>query len=62
MAQDDLPQFDTDFRETRRQSASPRPGLRCAYAWPNHRLARPTMPAAVEERIGDVLSALGERR
>jgi hypothetical protein len=60
-AREDLPQFDVDFRETRRQSAYPRPGLRCVYAWPNHRLERPEMPATVAERIGEVLDALGER-
>jgi hypothetical protein len=61
MARDDRPQFDHDFRETRRQSAYPRPGLRCAYAWPNHRLEPMNMPATVAKRVDDVLIALGER-
>jgi hypothetical protein len=62
MAPEDLPQFDADFRQTRRQSAYPRPGIRCAYAWPNHRLEQPTAPRLVAERVVEVLAAVGERR
>ena len=62
MAVEDLPQFDHDFRETRRQSAYPRPGLRCVYAWPNHRLEHEGTPTAVAGRIAEVLVALGERQ
>jgi hypothetical protein len=59
VSRDDFRQFDADFTRTRRHSAYPRPGLRCVYAWPNHRLEQPAMPTAVADRIDEVLNALG---
>lgn len=62
---DDKQEFDLRFTETNRSSATPRPGLRCAYSW--------TLTAArnlddksqfvrdVTDRLNVVLNALGEQ-
>ncbi|HCU11028.1 MAG TPA: hypothetical protein DGB72_02760 [Gemmatimonadetes bacterium] len=60
VTREDLPQFDADFRSTDREKATPRPGMRVVYAWPNHRIRQPEFPAAVRKRVSEVLSALDE--
>ncbi len=62
---DDKPQFDQAFTNTGpRQSASPRPGLKCFYLWPLSEAKRlddsNQMIAAVAGQLNVVLRALGE--
>jgi hypothetical protein len=61
----DRKQFDLDFTNTGRQSASPRPGLACEFIWSleeAERLdARPgQLVKSVRERINRLLEAIGE--
>jgi len=62
---DDKSQFDQAFTNTARQSASPRPGLKCFYVWPlseAERLdERKQMMATVAAQVNVMLHALGEK-
>lgn len=60
----DREQFDRDFTNTGRSSASPRPGIMCEFAWRLDRAeeldARGELIEAVRLRINQLLEALGE--
>lgn len=60
----DREQFDHDFTNTDRNSASPRPGIQCTFAWKLDEAetldARGQLVNAVKERINQLLEALGE--
>lgn len=55
--------FDATFTQSQRKKATPRPGLRCEYAWPlteAERLdARGTLASEVRSRLNQLLIALG---
>ena len=59
-------EFDKKFTDTKRQSATPRPGLRCAYSWTLSEATlldeRGQFTKAVAGELGIVLKALGENR
>ncbi len=58
-------EFDKKFTDTKRQSATPRPGLRCAYSWTLSEATlldeRGQFTKAVAGELGIVLKALGEK-
>lgn len=56
----DVPQFQADFEATRRQSATPRPGLRVVYPWPNHRILRAEFTGELRARIHEAFGMFGE--
>jgi hypothetical protein len=56
----DVPQFRSDFDATERQTATPRPGLRVVYPWPNHRIGRHEFADDLRARIDEAFRALGE--
>jgi hypothetical protein len=59
-------QFDRDFTDTKREFASPRPGLKCTFVWSfddAERLdAQVQLAKAVKERINQLLEALDENK
>jgi hypothetical protein len=63
---EDRESFNLYFTNTQRASATPRPGIKCAFDWPldeAERLdARGELRNAVKERINQLLEALGEGR
>jgi hypothetical protein len=63
---EDRESFDQYFTNTARASATPRPGIKCAFDWPldeAERLdARGQLRNAVRERINQLLESLGEDR
>ena len=58
--------FDRDFTDTKREFASPRPGLKCTFVWSldeAERLdARGQLTKDVKERINQLLEALDENK
>ena len=60
----DRDQFDHDFTNTGRQSATPRPGIQCTFAWHLDEAERldsgEQLAKAVKERINQLLEAVGE--
>jgi hypothetical protein len=56
----DLSQFDADFRNTERGSASPRPGLMALRRWPLDALDDPDFPLEVRSALHEALGALRE--
>lgn len=58
-------EFDKRFTDTKRQSATPRPGLRCAYSWSLSEATvlddRGQFVKAVSHQLEIVLRALGEK-
>jgi hypothetical protein len=63
---EDRENFDRDFTKARRDSATPRPGIRCAFDWrldEAERLDdRGHLRNAVRARINQLLEALDEER
>jgi hypothetical protein len=56
----DLGQFDADFRDTARMSASLRPGLAATYRWPAATVSRPDFAPELRATIWESLVALAE--
>lgn len=63
-AHEDRETFDKYFTNTRRQTATPRPGLHCAFSWRLDEAERldtaGQLKSAVRKRINQLLEALGE--
>ena len=61
---EDWPEFERDFTETDRQTATPRPGLMLARCWPlaaaEELDSRSALTTAVREGIDEALAAVGE--
>lgn len=64
--QADREQFDRDFTDTNRNSASPRPGIRCSFVWPFEEAERldtqksRQFGAAIKQRVNELLVAVDE--
>jgi hypothetical protein len=62
----DREQFDFDFTNTDRQSASPRPGLNCSFMWSLEEAekldAQGKMAKSLKDRINQLLEAIGEHK
>ena len=61
----DREEFDRQFTNTSRQTASPRPGIRCTFVWPleeSERLddRRSQLKTSVKGRINQLLDGIGE--
>ena len=58
--------FDRDFTHTKRNPATPRPGIRCSFVWPFEEAERldtqksPQFGAAIKQRVNELLVAVGE--
>ena len=53
-------QFTADFRETRHNSATPRPGLLLTQTWPHTATTDPRLPLMIRAALRQVLESLGE--
>lgn len=57
---DDLPQFEADFMNTERGSATPRPGLSLLRRWPLQALDDDDFPVQLSKALREALTSLGE--